>query len=214
MLILSGKVLRDLILSDAEDSIFLDPLLDLNQIGQVTVDIRLGYDFLVSVVTRKPYVELSARDGDFRRGIGSYFQETRRELGDKFVLYPGQVVVTTSLEYLSLPPNIYSDILTRSSYTRLGVHLNTMVQPGFKGCISLELCNQGNNAIEMIVGSRICQARFFQLSHQVEYIDGDNWRKYYGDVRPTVSKADLDGDLTSLRDAQRQFDGNMSPLVP
>jgi len=202
MQILSGKTLRTSLLSNDEESIFLDPLLDEGQIGQVTVDIRLGYDFLVSVVTRKPYVELSSSANVSRRGVATYFQETRRELGGKFVLYPDQVVVATSLEYLSLPPNTYADILTRSSYTKLGIHLNTMVQPGFKGCIPLELYNHSNNAIEVVVGSRICQARFIQIGDEVQYLDETNLRKYYGDVRPSASKADLDQDLEILKNAQ------------
>jgi dCTP deaminase len=205
MQILSGPSLRDLILSESEDSIFLDPLLDISQIGSLTVDIRLGYDFLVSVVTRKPYVELSSNSGGSRRGVATYFQETRRELGDKFVLYPDQVVVTTSLEYLSVPPYIYADVLSRSSYTRLGIHLSTMIQPGFKGCVPLELFNHSNNAIELVVGSRICQIRFFQIADTADYIEDENFRKYYGDVRPTASKADIDTDLEILRKAQRNL---------
>lgn len=205
MAIVSGKALKDLILSDDEESIFLDPLLDEEQIGALTVDIRLGYDFLVSVVTRKPYVELISEPPTTRRGVATYFQETRRELGDRFVLYPNQVVITTSLEYLSLPQNTYADILTRSSYNRLGISLNTMVQPGFKGCIPLELCNHSNNAIELVVGSRIFQARFFQVPAEAAYLYGTEFRKYYGNIRPTASKADCDRDLAILQQAQQGF---------
>ena len=192
---------RDNILASLEssdsNSLFLDPLLDSAQVGNVTVDLRLGYDFLVSVLTRKPLISVADVPPQ-RRGIGSYFQETRRELGERFVLYPGQLVVTTTLEYLALPSNYYVDVLSRSSYTRLGVHVNTMVQPGFRGCVPLELFNHGNNAVELVVGSRICQARFFELESEGRYMEESPQRKYYGDVRPTVSKADRDPELARL----------------
>lgn len=198
MELLNETRLKESLSSKDEDSLFIDPLLDDRQISGVTVDLRLGYDFLVSILTRKPSIELGARDNPTYRGIGSYFQETRRELGDKFILYPGQLALGTTLEYLSLPSNVYADILSRSSYTRLGIHMNTMVQPGFRGCVPLELFNHGNNAVELVVGSRVCQARFFELSDQNSYIKTKKPRKYYGDVRPTVSKADDDHDLLIL----------------
>lgn len=206
MQLITGHLLKESILSDEEDSIFLDPLLDEQQIGPVTLDVRLGYDFLVSVVTRKPYIELAAQSGASRRGVSSYFQETRREVGDRFVLYPDQVVLTTTLEYLSLPTDVYADVLSRSSYTRLGVHVNTMVQPGFKGCVPIELYNHSNNAIELVVGSRICQMRFFKLVENADYVNDVNIRKYYGDVRPTVSRADQDEDLPVLEAARQSLD--------
>ena len=206
MQLITGQLLKDSILSDEDSSIFLDPLLNEEQIGSVTVDVRLGYDFLVSVVTRKPYIELATQSGASRRGVSSYFQETRREVGDRFVLYPDQVVLTTTLEYLSLPPNVYADVLSRSSYTRLGVHVNTMVQPGFKGCVPIELYNHGNNAIELVVGSRICQMRFFKMAEDANYMNDANMRKYYGDVRPAASRADQDKDLQVLESARQSLD--------
>ena len=206
MQLITGQLLKDSILSDEDSSIFLDPLLNEEQIGSVTVDVRLGYDLLVSVVTRKPYIELATQSGASRRGVSSYFQETRREVGDRFVLYPDQVVLTTTLEYLSLPPNVYADVLSRSSYTRLGVHVNTMVQPGFKGCVPIELYNHGNNAIELVVGSRICQMRFFKMAEDANYMNDANMRKYYGDVRPAASRADQDKDLPVLESARQSLD--------
>lgn len=198
MELLTEARLKESLADEDEDSLFIDPLLDERQISGVTIDLRLGYDFLVSILTRKPSIELGARDNPSYRGIGSYFQETRRELGDKFILYPGQLALGTTLEYLSLPFNVYADILSRSSYTRLGIHMSTMVQPGFRGCVPLELFNHGNNAVELVVGSRVCQARLFELSDKNSYINMKKPRKYYGDVRPTVSKADDDHDLAIL----------------
>lgn len=179
--------------SGEPDSFFVDPLLEKEQIGEVTVDLRLGYDFLVSILTRKPYIGVSDPD----RSINSYFQQTRRELGGKFVLYPNQVVLTTSLEYISLPPNVYADVLTRSSYTRLGIHMNTMVQPGFRGVTPIELFNHSNNAVEVVVGSRMFQLRLFKLDDAKDYVNTSP-RKYFGNVRPMPSKADTDTDLHIL----------------
>ncbi|MHB7352878.1 dCTP deaminase domain-containing protein, partial [Klebsiella pneumoniae] len=100
--------------------------------------------------------------------------------------------------FLSLPPNCYADVLSRSSYTRLGLSLNTMIQPGYRGCISLELFNHGNTPVELIVGSRICQIRIFQNETGGEYISNESQRKYFGNVRPTVSAAESDNELTIL----------------
>lgn len=198
MELLNKQQIQESLNSEDANSLFIDPLLDENQIGNVTVDLRLGYDFLVSILTRNPYIELQKKGDILHRGISTFFQETRRELGDRFILYPNQVVLTTTLEYISLPTDTYADILSRSSYTRLGIHINTMVQPGFKGCFPIELYNHGNNAIELLPGSRICQARFFSSNKDHSYCGPGTNRKYYGDIRPTASKADQDGDLIVL----------------
>lgn len=189
------EILRRMAL-DSEYAIRLDPLLDHGQFGEVTLDLRLGADFLVSIHTRCAYVSL-VKDEDGYRGMGSFFQATRRELGDRFVLYPHQMVLATTLEYVALPPDVYADVLTRSSYNRLGIHLASMVQPGFRGCFPLELFNHGNNPIELVVGSRLIQARLFKAEMDTTYAAGAA-RKYYGDVRPKTSRAADDSDLRLL----------------
>lgn len=197
MQLLNKEKINESLASDEKKSLFIDPLLDEDQVGEVTIDLRLGYDFLVSILTRKPFISLSKNESDYR-GLDSYFQKTRREIGEKFILYPNQVALTTTLEYISLPPDVYADILSRSSYTRLGIHINTMVQPGFRGCATIELSNQGNNAIELVVGSRIVQIRLFRINESSDYFSKDNHRKYLAHVRPTVSRADYDKDIEIL----------------
>ncbi|GBF31577.1 dCTP deaminase [bacterium MnTg04] len=203
MRLLTKKAIEISLESDDQDSLFVDPLLDREQIGPVSLDLRLGYDFQVSILTRRPSIDPSDQSSR-RRSIASYFQETRRDLGDRFVLYPDQVVVTTTLEYVSLPTNVYADILTRSSYTRLGIQLNTMVQPGWRGCMPLELCNHGSTPIEIVVGARLVQVRLFEIDEANAYSDPSNPRKYHGNVRPTVSRARHDDDLARLVHAREQ----------
>jgi dCTP deaminase len=109
-----------------------------------------------------------------------------------------------TLEYVALPTDVYADILTRSSYTRLGIPLNTMIQPGYRGCIPIELFNESNNPVELIVGSRIVQARLFSTSFHSDYNRGAGSRKYMGNVRPTVSRAADDPDLVLLHAIREQ----------
>ena len=183
--------------ADGESRLGVDPLLDDAQVGATGIDLRLGYDFLVSVLTRKPYINVDRSRENFRR-ISSYFQTTRREVGDRFMLYPGQVVLGTTLEFIAMPTDLYGELYTRSSYTRLGIHLATLLQPGFRGCASLELANHGNSPIELMVGSRIVQMRFSPVSENAEYVDPERKRKYLANVRPVVPTPDRDADLELL----------------
>lgn len=189
----------------SDESLHLGPLLEPNQVGSISVDLRLGYDFLVSILTRRPSIEPLPADGVKKRGVQSYFQETRRRLGERFVLYPHQVVLSSTIEYLSLPRNVFAEITIRSSYSRLGIGITTRMQPGWRGCVPLEIFNHGNTPVEMVVGSRFCQAHFYKIDLEVGYV-GDVPRKYFGTARPTVSKADEDSELAIL--------DRMSKLTP
>ncbi len=180
-----------------EGQIFVDPLVSAQQIGPVSIDLRLGCDFLVSVLNHKPSVSL--HPPELASGPDIFFQSARRDLGDTFLIHPTQTVLATTLEYVGLPNDIYADVIGRSSYNRLGLSINSMFQPGFRGCISLELFNHSNIPVELVVGSRIVQARFFKNDEEESYMHGGPRRKYIGHVRPTVSRAQMDTELPSLR---------------
>lgn len=201
MSLLSRLEIESRVNSGNEDQIFIDPILSKDQLGSVSFDLRLGCDFLVSVQTRKPSISLR-KDGEFR-DASLFFQESRRDLGEYFTVYPAQTVLATSLEYVGLPDDMYADIVTRSSYNRLGVNLHSMFQPGFRGCLSLEIFNHSNTPIALIVGSRLVQARFHKIDSKEPYIRGDFTRKYIGHVRPTSSRAAEDPDLVTLASINR-----------
>lgn len=200
MKLVNRKAILDALESNAPESLFIDPMLERDsQVNATGVDLRLGYDFLVSIMTRRPSVELAPSEDRERRAIASYFQETRRDLGDTFVLYPHQVALGTTLEYVSVPKNMFADIVSRSSFNRLGVTLATSVQPGYRGCVSLELVNHGQSPIELVVGGRIVEARFYEIDGELDYIDAARApRKYLANVRPIVSQADKDRELAPL----------------
>lgn len=196
MTLLNNSEISERVNSRKPDQIFVDPLLSNDQIGPLSLDLRLGYDFLVSVFNQNPSIRLHPKDNT--SGPDAFFQSARRDLGDAFLIHPSQTVLATSLEYLGLPNDVYADVLGRSSYNRLGINVSSMFQPGFRGCVSLELFNHSNAPVELIVGSRVVQVRFFRIDSNGAPHADETPRKYFGNVRPTVSLAPMDEDLERL----------------
>jgi len=173
------------------------PLLSNSQIGELTVDLRLGTDFLLCHVGREASVDVTG-DQDIRPFM-SLFTETRRIVGESFTFYPHQMVLCSTLEFIKLPNDLFVTLSPRSSYSRLGFSLATIVQPGYCGCISVELTNTSNVPVTVRTGSSLLQARFFKLPHDVDYFPNNKKRKYFCQVRPQLSRANEDDDVTVLR---------------
>lgn len=175
--------------------IFIRPLLDNNQISEVSVDLRIGGDFLVSIQGRNAFINASQNDAKMGE-IGGFFQETRRKFGETFLLHPHQTVLASSLEYIKLPNNIFGILTMRSTYSRLGLTLSSIIQPGYCGCISLELTNTSNNSINLTVGAAIFQIQFVRLENDQNYFG--RARKYICQVRPCVPAIAKDKELDIL----------------
>lgn len=181
------------------NSLIIRPLLDAeNQINEIGIDFRLGYDFLVTIHGREAYLNssLNRELGYPERGLGHHFQESRRQLGETFILHPNQTVLATSLEYIKLPNDIMMMLVMRSSYARLGITISTVVQPGYCGCMSLELTNNNSTPINLTVGVRLFQGIFMTTQTDTSYFNQS--RKYACQVRPEPSAALKDKDLDIL----------------
>lgn len=175
--------------------LFIRPLLNPSQINEVSVDLRLGTDFLVSVRGRDAYINASHINDEYG-DIDIFFQETRRKIGETFILYPNQTVLASSLEYIKMPNNVLGIISVRSSYARLGLTISSIVQPGYVGCLSLELTNTNKNPINLTIGSCIIQMRFSPVSNTQNYFCRE--RKFLCQVRPSVPSFRKDEELRVL----------------
>jgi len=179
-----------------ENKLIIRPLLDeAEQIGELTIDFRLGTDFLISTQGRDPYIDATCSNNDVRP-VQSFFLTTRRKFGEEILLHPNQTVLCSSLEYVKLPENVFATLSMRSSYSRLGLSVSTIVQAGYCGCMSIELTNVNNNPIKVAVGARIFQARLYKIDEDLTYSYAT--RKYVGQVRPIPSVIDADEDLKLL----------------
>lgn len=148
-MILSDTTIAEML---KEGTLSIKPLQE-GQIQPASVDIRLGDSFAV--------VEDSAD------GMISMCSEIKYKTikADKYLLLPGQFVLATTMEYISLPDDLTAFVEGRSSLGRMGLFIQNAgwVDPGFKGEITLELFNANRCAIELQAGRRIGQLVFAKM---------------------------------------------------
>jgi dCTP deaminase len=144
----------------------------------------------------------SSHTGKNQRNINSFFNATRRQLGETFILHPHQTVLATSLEYVKLPTDCMISLYTRSSYSRLGISISSVAQPGYAGCLSLELTNNNTNPVNLTVGARILQGLLIRMTGDTAYFNKK--RKYTCQVRPEPSAVIQDEDLELLNNLWRK----------
>ena len=174
-MILSDRTLFKML---EEGTLSITPL-DKEQVQPASVDIRLGNTFSI--------VE------DLSTGIITLKDEVRYKTinTDTYILLPGQFVLATTMEYVSLPDNLTAFVEGRSSLGRLGLFIQNAgwVDPGFQGEITLELFNANRCAIELKAGRRVGQLVFAEMDDTaLKPYNG----KYQGQKGATGSRVYMD----------------------
>ena len=79
-------------------------------------------------------------------------------------LKPGEVILAATVEAFAMPGDVSGICLGKSTYARLGLLVNaTPLEPGWRGILTLELCNLNQDkGIELVVGNGIAQVQFFR----------------------------------------------------
>src|SRR3989454_8809834 len=152
---------------DYSKKLLVTPLLSEDQIGPASVDIRIGSSI---VVPRKTYVESQdVTDPTRVKAVeGRLYHRIRLRYNAQFVLHPNELILGVTFEYVSLPFDIFCSIASRSSWGRLGLVVATAsaVQPGFKGCLTLELANLGERPITLYPRLLIGQLIFYEVPNK------------------------------------------------
>lgn len=151
--------------------IVITPLLNSEkQIGESSIDVRLGNEFIIMRHTNLQSINPTLKDY-IEQNIGQYQEYVRVSFGEPFVLHPHQLVLGSTLEFISLPSDLTAQVLGRSSWGRLGLIIATAtsVAPGFKGVITLELINDGQVPLILFPGVAIAQLVIEKTTSQVTY---------------------------------------------
>lgn len=156
--------------ADPDRRLVITPMLDRKQIGDASVDVRLGTEFIIIRHTNLSSIDPTL-GRHMRERIGQYQERTRVGFREPFVLHPNQLVLGSTLEYVSLPSDLAAEVVGRSSWGRLGLIIATAtaVAPGFKGVITLELINGGQVPLILYPGFRIAQLVIDDLAGKSSY---------------------------------------------
>lgn len=173
---------------DEEDwnkKLVVTPLLDPKQVAEASIDLRLGDEFLLLRRTLRsgvelegeeerdredkdaaqPEDELARRADQLQAEIDDLYERITVPFGDGLWLHPQQFALGASFEFIRLPPTLGANVLSRSTWGRLGLLVATaiMVQPKFSGALTLELVNESDSPIKLYPGVKIGQLAVFSL---------------------------------------------------
>ncbi len=115
---------------------------------------------------------------------------------DAFVLHPGEFVLASTYEAVTLPNDVAARLEGKSSLGRLGLLTHStagFIDPGFSGHVTLELSNVATLPIKIWAGMKIGQLCFFRLSSAAEHAYGSEryGSRYQGQRGPTPSRSYL-----------------------
>ena len=152
-----------------------------------SVDVRLDRYFRLFDNHKYPVIDPAQDQPELTRAL-------EVEEGESFVLHPGEFVLGSTLEEVSLPDDVAARVEGKSSLGRLGLLTHAtagFVDPGFTGHVTLELSNVATLPIVLHPGMKIGQLCFFQLSSAAEHPYGSDARgsHYQGQRGPTASRS-------------------------
>ena len=173
---------------------------DTSMVQPSSIDVRIDRYFRVFHNSRYTHIDVAREMEDLTELV-----EPKGD--DPFLLHPGEFVLGSTLECVTLPDDIAARLEGKSSLGRLGLLTHStagFIDPGFTGHVTLELSNVANLPITLYPGMKIGQICFFRLSSPAEkpYGHGATGSRYQGQRGPTPSRSYKDFHRTNVPGAQ------------
>jgi dCTP deaminase len=152
-----------------------------------SVDVRLDKFFRVFENHKYSVIDPSIEQPELTR-------EVVADDGEHFILHPGEFVLASTYEVITLPDDIAGRLEGKSSLGRLGLLTHStagFIDPGFSGHITLELSNVANLPVKLFPGMKIGQLCLIKLSSPAEHPYGSAIyaSRYQGQRGPTPSRS-------------------------
>ena len=177
---------RDILAEIDGKRVALDPF-DQEMVQPSSVDVRLDRFFRVFENHKYPHIDPAADQPDLTRLVEPHGEEP-------FILHPGEFVLGSTYEVVTLPDDVAARLEGKSSLGRLGLLTHStagFIDPGFSGHVTLELSNVATLPIKLWPGMKIGQLCFFRLSSPSEHPYGSAkyGSRYQGQRGPTPSRS-------------------------
>jgi dCTP deaminase len=83
---------------------------------------------------------------------------------------PGNFTIASAIEEFDMPDNLVGIVHDKSTWARRGLSVfNTVIEPGFRGGLTLELVYHGYNKLVLPAGTGIAQVIFHELLEPAVY---------------------------------------------
>lgn len=179
---------RDIRAQVADGRVAIDPFSE-DMIQPSSVDVRLDKYFRVFENHRYPHIDPAEEQPDLTRLVEA-------EAEEPFILHPGEFVLASTLEVVTLPDDVAGRLEGKSSLGRLGLLTHStagFIDPGFSGHVTLELSNVATLPIKLWPGMKIGQLCLFRLSSPADHPYGSQryGSRYQGQRGPTPSRSHL-----------------------
>jgi dCTP deaminase len=167
MSVISSTRILDLI---EQGQLYLSPILCMEQIGAISIDLRLGNMALLVRGSGMSHVDPRAYANHDAHGTSrtqrQKFDQHEFMFREQFLLHPGSLSLVPTLEWIKLPKNVKGVVTARSCWAREGLNIATanFINPGYNGIITLELSNLGQIPIALFAGMRIAQIAFHDVT--------------------------------------------------
>jgi dCTP deaminase len=177
---------RDIRASIEAGLIGLDPL-EMGLLQPSSIDVRLDRFFRLFDNHKYAFIDPAEQQDELTRLI-------EVDPTEPFILHPGEFVLGSTYEFVTLPDDVAARLEGKSSLGRLGLLTHStagFVDPGFKGHVTLELSNVATLPIKLWPGMKIGQLCFFKLTSPSEHPYGSEKyaSRYQGQRGPTASRS-------------------------
>lgn len=82
----------------------------------------------------------------------------------------GRFVIASAIEEFNMPDDLVAIVHDKSTWARKGLSVfNTVIEPGWKGFLTLELVYHGNERLVIPAGAGIAQVMFHDLAFPASY---------------------------------------------
>jgi dCTP deaminase len=152
-----------------------------------SIDVRLDRYFRLFDNHKYPFIDPAEDQPELTRLV-------EVDSDQAFILHPGEFVLGSTYEQVTLPDDIAARLEGKSSLGRLGLLTHStagFIDPGFSGHVTLELSNVATLPIKLWPGMKIGQMCFFRLSSPAEHPYGSSEysSRYQGQRGPTASRS-------------------------
>ena len=167
--VINGEELKKMI---EKGEIIIDPF-DESLLTPSGIDLRLGFEF----ATIKPVIY---NEVDLVKNLNEIEEEDIKLMYEKhssseydgyIIFKPKTFTLTTTMEYVKLPPNVIALCELRSTLARYGLVIPpTVVDCGFEGELTIEVINLSSITYKIRRGTKFLHMIFLRTCSETQYV--------------------------------------------